>query len=238
MALSPFTETDIIAQVYSQYENDNSTWDATSAEYLTSRNYTKAAILRWEFLEGVRWGELVQKLSAAADGTKTLTAATYTYGCPTDMRLPPQTTDNEMVYVRTLDSSGNSILWQVVPVVQISQLDGSTTRFCYFTGNQKVGFTLNLNPNINLTTGDTISYEYLKRATYLTTITSSTEMSNPMYIVHYCLHRLYKNDGQLSEASEELQIAESLLQEMKAEGTYIFETASFGFGTASFGFGT
>lgn len=231
MALSPLTETNIIDLIYSDYENDNTTWDSTSAEYLTCRNYTKGAILRWEFLEGVRWPELVQKLSDAADGTKTLTAGTYAYTCPTDMRLPPRTTDNEMVYVRTLDSSSSSTLWQVIPLAQISRLDGSTTKFCYFTGNQTDGFTLNFNPNVVLTTGHTISYEYLKRATYFTTTSSSTEMSNPMFIVHYCLHRLYKNDGQLSEASEELQIAESMLQEMKAEATYIFEDESYGFGT-------
>lgn len=228
MALAPLTESDLIDQIYSSYEGDNDTWSSTSAEYLTARNYCKAAIIRWEFLEGIQWPELFTTLTAAADGTKTTTAGTTAYGCPTDMRIPPRPGQ----FVRVV-SGGTSGSFQVIPLSKVEQFDNSSARFCYFTGNQKLGFTLNFNPNITLVTGDTIKYEYYRRATYFTATTSTTEMSNPFYIVHYCLHRFYKNDGLLSEASEELQIAESMLQEMKSDATNVQEDEdrAIGFGT-------
>lgn len=230
MALTPLTETNIIDQIYSDYENDSTTWDSSDSEYLTARRYCKAAIIRWEYLEGTHWPELFTKSSAASDGTLTTTAGTYTYTCPTDMRIPPKPED----YVRLTNSTGTIATYLVVPLAKVSQLDSSSDNFCYFTGNPKLGFTLNLNPNVAVTTGSTIKYEYYRNATYFTTTTSTTEMSNPMFIVHYALHRLYKNDGLISESREELQIAENILQEMKSDAQVIdtdsLSSASTGFG--------
>ncbi len=230
MALAPLTESDLIDQIYSDYEGDATTWGSTSAEYLTARRYAKAAIIRWEFTEGVNWPELWVSLSAASDGTKTTTAGTWAYSCPTNMRLPPQPDQ----YVRLVDAGGTSSYYKVIPLTKVEQMDNSTERFCYFTGNQKNGFTLNINSNITLTTGLTIKYEYYKRATYLTATTSTTEMSNPFFIVHYCLHRFYKNDGLLAESQEELQIAENLLSEMKTDAFSVITdevAGDYGFGT-------
>jgi len=209
LALTPLTEADIIELIYSDYENDNETWDATSAEYYTARNFCKAAIIRWEYLEGTEWPELFTKSADATDGTLTITSGTYTYTCPTNMRRPPKPHED---YVRI----GGDI-YIVVPSSKVGQLDDSSYRFCYFTGNPKLGYTLNINPNLTLTTGQTITFEYYRNATYFTAATSTTEISNPMFIVHYALNRLYKNDGLLNEAREELQIAENLLQEMRSE---------------------
>lgn len=213
MAVAPITESEIIDQIYSAYENDSTSWSSTSAEYLTARRLCKAAILRWEYLEGTRWNELYTTLTDAADGTKTITAGTYTYGCPTNMHYPPQQTS----YVRLVTSSGSKTFLPVIPLSKVEQMGQSTDAFCYFTGNPKSGYTLNINPNLNLTTGDTINYEYWKNATYFTTTTSTTEMSNPFFIVHYVLWRLYKSDGLLNEAQEEFNTAEALLDQMKSE---------------------
>lgn len=212
MPLSPMDENSIIDLIYSDYENDSTTWVSTSAEYLTTRRYCKGAILRWEYLEGARWKELYTKLSAAVDGTKTITAGTYDYSCPTDMRIPPQPGN----YVRLINA-GNSSYYEVIPLSKVEQMDDASGKFCYFTGNLKIGFTLNINPEKTLATGDTIAYEYYRNATYFTAPTSVTEMSNPFYIVHYALSRLYKNDGLLNESREELQVSETLLAEMKSE---------------------
>lgn len=208
MTVAPLTESEIIDQIYSHYEVDDTTWSSSDAEYLTARRLCKAAIMRWEYLEGVRWNELWVTLTAAADGTKTTTAGTYTYGCPTDMRVPPKSED----YVRI-----NGEYFQVVPIVKVQQLKLSSEPFVYFTGNPKLGYTMNVNPNRTLTTGHVIEYEYYKNATYFTTGTSTTEMANPFFIVHDVLAKLYRGDGLLTESRDELQIAENLLQEMKAE---------------------
>jgi hypothetical protein len=229
MPLAPLTESDLIDQIYSDYENDNTTWASTSAEYLTVRRYCKGAILRWEYLEGTRWKELYTKLSAAADGTKTITAGTYTYGCPTDMRTPPQQGN----YVRLINA-GNSSYYEVLPLSKVEQMDDASGKFCYFTGNPELGFTLNINPEKTLATGDTIAYEYYRNATYFTATTSVTEMSNPFFIVHYALSRLYKNDGLLNESREELQVAETLLTEMKSDN---FDVITDGVSEDGTGFG-
>lgn len=230
MAVSPITESEIIDQIYSAYETDNTTWSSTSAEYLTARRLCKAAILRWEYLEGTRWNELYSILTDASDGTKTTTNGTSSYGCPTNMHYPPQPDS----YVRLVDSGGGKTFLTVVSLSKVEQLGSSTDHFCYFTGNPKDGFTLKINPNISLTTGNTINYEYWKNATYFTTTTSTTEMSNPFFIVHYVLWRLYKSDGLLNEASEEFNTAESLLDQMKAENFSVImddvDGSSEGFG--------
>lgn len=210
MAISPLTESEIIDQIYSTYEVDDTTWSSSDAEYLTARRLCKASIMRWEYLEGVRWNELFTTLTAAADGTKTTTAGTYTYGCPTDMRVPPQPED----YVRI-----NGEYYQVIPLSKVQQMKLSTDRFVYFTGSPKLGYTMNVNPNLTLTTSHVIEYEYYKTATYFTTPSSTTEMANPFFIVHDVLSKLYRGDGLLTESRDELQIAENLLQEMKAEAT-------------------
>lgn len=208
MTVAPLTESEVVDQIYSAYEVDNTTWSSSDAEYLTARRLCKAAIQRWEYLEGVRWNELYTTLTAAADGTKTTTAGTYTYTCPTDMRVPPKADD----YVRI-----NGEFFQVVPLVKVQQLIKSSDRFVYFTGNPKLGYTMNVNPNLTLVTGQVIEYEYYRNATYFTTTTSTTEMANPFFIVHDVLSKLYRGDGLLTESRDELQIAENLLQEMKAE---------------------
>lgn len=218
MTLAPLTESDLIDLIYSAYENDNSTWSSTSAEYLTARNLSKSAIMRWAYVEGGMWDELFTTLTAAADGTKTTTAGTYTYTAPTDMRIPPQPDD----YVRVENSAGASAYYRVIPLSKVQQLDDTSDHICWFTGNPKLGYTLNINSGVTLITGETILYEYYRNPTYLTTTTSTTEMTNPMFIVHYVLYRMYKSDGLLNEAREELQMAEDLLDEMKAMNTSVY----------------
>lgn len=223
--MSTLTESQIIEFIYNAYENDSDTWSATDTEYLTARNLCNMAIRRWEYLEGTKWTELYTKLSSAVDGTKTTTAGDYDVTCPTDMRIPPEVGK----YVRI-----GGVEYVIVHPTKIDQLEDITGKFCYFTGSQKTGFTLNINPNITLSTGDTISYEYVKSATYFTAPASTTEMSNPMFIVHSVLHNLYRSDGLLNESREELQVAENILQEMKAEAQDIDEDIlsgdTYGFG--------
>jgi len=217
MAVAPMDEADIIEQIYSAYENDDDTWSATTSEYLTARNFTTAAIKRWANLEGVNWDELFTKLADAGDGDKTVTADDYEYDCPTDMNLSPQPND----YVRIENSGGASSYFKVIPLVKVQQIDDISDKLCWITGNPKLGYVLNINSGVNLSTGDTIQYEYYRNPTYFTAIDSVTEMANPMFIVHHVLWRLYKNDGLLTEAREELQMAEDLLDEMKANNTEV-----------------
>jgi len=205
-------ETDIIEAIYAAYENDNDTWDSTSAEYLTARILANMAIKRWAKLEGVRWNELYKELADATDGDKTTLAGDASYGCPSDMMIPPQV--GEYVGI-------GGTTYVIEPISRLPQLKESETNFVYFVGNEKDGFDMKVNSNVNLTTGATISYGYWKKPTHLSTGTSENEMKDPMFIVHYVLSRFYKSDGLLTESNQEMQVAEGLLDQMRTENTEV-----------------
>lgn len=210
------TETQILGIVYTLYEGDTTGWTATSAEYLSGRVYANTAINRWEHYEQTNWRELWGTLTAAADGTKTLTAGTYSYICPSNMVKPAS-------YVRTVNSSGNSTYWDVVTPDRVPSLVKDTSyHYCYFTGNVKSNFYLNFNPLITLTTGNTINYEYYKTATTFTATTSTTEMTDPYFIVYFVLSRFYENDGS-DDASKAFQEAEARLEAMRTNNMIGYE---------------
>jgi len=207
------TEQEIINQVYALLEGDTENWDTTSDEYLAARVYCNAAINRWERLEGIRWRELFATLTDSAvglGGDKSLVAGTYSYNCPSDFKFV-------LGYVRTIDSSGNSTYYTVIPPERISKLDDTSTNWCYFTGNPKDGYDLHFNPDLTLTTGHTIAYEYYKAATTFTETSSVNEMADHYFIIYFVLSRFYENDGEDAKASKAFQEAEARLDQMKTE---------------------
>lgn len=219
------TENEIIDIVYSLYETDTEGWDTTSSEYLSARNYCNAAIARWEGYMNTTWNELWTKLEDAADGDDTITAGTYAYDCPTNFKRPGS-------WVRTGDTPQ---FWTVIQPPKSGSYDGTAEYVCWFTGNAKDGFDLNFNPEVTLTTGDTIAYEYYKTATQFTATTSTTEMSDPYFIVYYVLYRFLKNDGE--DFTDDANMSEDLLDNMRtANMTGLFgihdpvDTMSEGFG--------
>jgi len=226
MSLPVLTENSILNIVYALYEGDTTNWSITSAEYLSARIMANASINRWEFNDQTNWRELWVTLTAAADGTKTTTAGTYTYTCPTDMIRPAS-------WVRV-----DSTYWTVVSLLKVPSLVEDTSNWCYFTGSIKAGFKLNFNSNTTLPTGATIEYEYYKVATTFTAITSTTEMSDPYFIVYFVLSRLYESDGEDSKASKAFQEAEGRLEAMKTQNMLGLENIDDLIPDSSSGFGT
>ena len=206
--MAALTENDIIDIVYSLYGGDDADgWATTDDEYLVARKYANDAIFRWEFYDNTKWNELWTDLTSASDGTKTLTAGTWDYSCPSDMRYPAS-------WVRTIGVNSSSVtFWRVIPVEKSADYADSTDKVCWFTGSIKDGFTLNFNPKVTLTTGDTIKYEYYKQATTFSSSTDTTEMSDPYFIVYWILQRFLKNDGE--DNSQELQEADIRLEQMR-----------------------
>lgn len=218
MAKPALSEQSILNIVYSLYEGDTTNWGTTSDEYLAGRVYCNAAINRWEFYDQTNWRDLWTTLDdAASTVTKTVTAGTSSYECPDDFIKPSS-------YVRTEDSNGNQTYWDVVTIDKVPSFsDDDTYTYCYFTGNVKDGFTLNFNPNIDLTTGNTIRYEYYKTATQFDATTDTTEMSDPYFMVYFVLSRLYENDGEDGRASKAFQEAEARLEAMRTNNMLGYE---------------
>jgi len=210
--MAALTEQEIINIIYSLYETDTTNWAVTDEEYLAARKWCNIAISRWEYYDNTAWSELWTTLAAAADGTKTLTAATYTYACPTNMVKPS-------TYVRT---GAGKQYWKVIKPKQVGDYALSDDYVCWFTGSIKAGFTLNFNSRLTLTTGHAIEYEYYKAASAFTAITSTTEMSDPYFIVYFVLARFLKNDGE--DNVEELQEADDRLETMRVANMSGFGT--------------
>lgn len=200
--MATLSEQDILNIVYALKEGDDDGWDTASEEYLSGRKYCNAAIARWKHYDNTKWDELWTTLTAAADGEKT-TDGTNVYDCPTNFESPSS-------WVRVGDT-----LWQVVPAKRLAELFNSDDHFCYFTGSDKAGHKLNFNPRITMSNGETIEYEYYKSPTTFTATTSTTEMSNPYFIVYSVLAQFIKNDGE--DNIQELQQADEYLEQMKID---------------------
>lgn len=206
--MAALPEQEILNIVYSLYETDDENWDTTSSEYLSARVFANDAINKWRGYKNTEWKTLWTNLDDAADGDKTTTAGDYSYDCPTNFLKPSS-------WVRTEDSGGGFTLWKVISPHKIANLDTNEEYFCYFTGSEKTGFDLHFNPNKDLTTGDTIHYEYYKTPTKFTATTSTTEVPDPYFIVYYVVYRLLKNDGE--DYREEKEQWMSLLDNMETE---------------------
>lgn len=197
-----------ISYLNTLYEADSTAPTSGDEDYSVWTDLANIAIDLWENEEGVLWNELFTTLDdAASTVTKTVTAGTYDYTCPTDFSF--LTGKVRLVGA----SSGNSTYFTVIKPEEVQLYDDTTDNWCYFTGNLSAGYTLHFNPNITLTTGDTIKYEYYKKATALSSGSDKFEMSDPMFAVFYALSELKKEEGDTSAAT----IATQKLEGMKTK---------------------
>jgi len=197
------TEQELIDQIYGLYEGDNDLWDTTSEEYLVARRYLNAGVNRWRYYERTDWKELFTNLSDASTGSTASVASTFSYSAPDDFVRPTS-------YVKI-----GTVLFKTIKPAQaiIHQADKSTDPWCYFYGNAKTGFSLQINPLYAIEAGKTISYSYYRTPTQFAATTDVTEMEDPYFLVYYTLHRLYKNDSEGFQ--DEFVNAESRLEQMR-----------------------
>lgn len=195
---------DAIGLINTLYELDSDPPTSGEEDYTVWTGLLNIAKNIWETEEGVLWEELFVKLADAATGTKTTTAGTYSYSCPTDLIFPAS------AYVWT-GSGTNKTPYKIIPIEKLQIYENDTGNWCYFIRGASP--TLNFNPNITLATGDTISYNYYKHATKLTTGTDKLEMSDPMAAVFYAVGELKKEEGD----SSALQTLTQKIEAMKTK---------------------
>lgn len=206
MALTPLTENDIINNAYYLLEQDPTVWETDSDEYLTARGLANIGINRWAKYDNTTWRDLWVTNAASSDGVKTTTTA-LSYAAPTNMARPCS-------FVRLTDSSDNVVIYDVVPIERVASLAESTANFVYFSGNpDKDGFTLHFNPNLTITAGQTIDYEYYKKPTLFTATSSTTEMSDP-YFLSYFIASHMSDEGIDPDL---MNMAEARLEQMRVE---------------------
>lgn len=204
-----FTESTLQDYVHSMYEGDTNTPGATDDDYLTRRKYINMGIGFWENWRGTRWNELYTTLTAASDGTKTTTASMTQASCPTDLV-------DTLGFVQIVTASNNADNY-----IQINQDEsqvyiraGSGTKLYYLTGTPG-SYKINFNPAI-ASSGLTIDYPYYKRATLITATSDTPVPSDHMFLVHYVLHWLYKEENP-GMSREHFDIATNMLNSMKLQ---------------------
>jgi len=202
MAAIISTLSDFISYVNTLYEVDATPPTEGDEDYTTWTALGNIAVSLWEYEEGMLWKELFVKLADAADGDTTTAAADYSYDVPTDFKFPASG------YV-WLGTGTNKTALKVIKQEDVQLHENDSGNWCYFLMDASP--TLEINPNLTVSAGYTISYNYYKHATKLTAAASVFEMSDPMFAVYYALAELKKDEGDTLAAS----IATQKLEAMK-----------------------
>lgn len=199
------TEQQIINSTFYLLEKDSDVWATTDDEYATARGLLNVGVRRWEHYDNTTWRELWTTLDDASDGTKTTTADTYDYSCPSDFRRPGS-------YVRIAGSTSSNY-YRVLPLEEVQKHWNNSDQWCYFTGNPADGYTLHFNPRLTLTTGQTIKYEYYKAASTTSAASDTVDMSDPTYLSYFIAAHMSESTDNVDNVF--FTISEGLLDQMK-----------------------
>jgi hypothetical protein len=206
MAVVISTVSQAITYLNTLYNFSSTPPSSGEEEYEVWLSLFNVAVNLWE--REAFWKELYVELADAADGDKTTVADTYEYDTPTDFRF------HVGGYVWLGDDINKSAYQVIKPTEKPLHLN-DTGRWCYFLNG-----TLYFNPNLPITGGATINYEYYKTATVLTTGTDVFEMSDPMFAVYFALAELKKDEGDVSAAQITTQKLNKMIDENDAVGWF------------------
>jgi hypothetical protein len=187
------TEQDIILQAFYLSEQDTDVWQDDSDEYELARGILHNGISRWETYDNTKWRDLL----TVSDDTPLTTDHSY---------VTPSTFLDAGSWVRTGDS-----FWTIVPPENIAKYSNSQERYCYFLGDKKNGYTLNFNPNLEMSAGDLIKYEFYRKALRTEDPDDEVEMSDPMFLSYFIAAHL----GEDGMNYDFFDIAEERLKQMK-----------------------
>jgi hypothetical protein len=181
-------------------------------DYEVWKDLLNAAINIWEKEEGILWKQLFVNVTSASTGDKA-TDGGNSYSLPSDFVFP------NSAYV-WLGTGTTKLAYKVIRIEDKQLYENDSGDWCYFTGT-----TLEFNPNITIDSGSTINYSYYKKATALSTSSSTFEMTDPMFAVYYALSELKKEEGDTSA----LTIATQKLDAMKTINSMTSEHQDNGF---------
>lgn len=202
MAETIQTLDDAIAYINTIFNTSSTPPTSGEEDYLVWTSFINIAINVWE--QEDYWRELYTKLSAAPDGVKTTTQGVYSYATPTLFKFPA------VGFIWTGDGT-NKTAYKIIKPQDKQLYENNSDKWCYFLVNGSP--TLEFNPNCPLNTGDTINYEYYKKATKLVNGSDVFEMNDPMFAVYFTLAELTKEEGNTSY----VQMMGQKLEEMSVQ---------------------
>lgn len=194
------TLTQAVTKLNTLLELDSTAPSSGEEDFSVWTDLLNTGVNIWENEEGMLWKELFVKLADAPDGDKTTTTAT-TYTVPALFRFP----NSGFVWLGT---GTNKTAYKVVKQEEIQLYENNKGNWCYFLMDGTP--TLEFNPNLAITSGQTISYNYYKFASALSTGTDTFDMSDPMFAVYYALSELTKEEGNAQSLSISTQKLEAM----------------------------
>ena len=193
--------TGAISKLNTLYNGSSTPPSSGEEDYLVWTDLLNIGINIWEGEEGMLWRQLFVKLADAPDGDKT-TDGSNSYDCPSLFKFP----NSSVVWLGT---GTNKTSYKVIKQEDIQLYENNRGNWCYFLMDGTP--TLEFNPNITIASGQTISYNYYKYASSLSSGSDLFDMSDPMFSVFYALSELKKEEGDTSA----LTIATQKLDAMK-----------------------
>ncbi len=191
------------------YEQDNDVPEATSTDYLVRRSIINMGIGFWEGFERTEWENLWTTLADDYTGADRTVATNDTQSdCPTSLvRIG--------AYIR-LTSGTSVVLYKRKTASEAAELiaNGSTAKFFWLSGKPnayKINWSAAIPAEYN---GYSINYSFYKKATQITATTDVPDAPDSMFLVHYLLSWLYKDDDG-GKSREQLDIANELVSAMK-----------------------
>lgn len=207
----------IFQAYYSLFRADSDVPTSADDEYTVGLRLANEAVNRWRVYDNTYWKELfATSQDNSTGGVVTITTGTKTYAAPTAFAEAGG-------FVRILDGNGNVVDRYPIIEPHEKQFRTDQSKFAYFTGNNAVGFTLNLNPApTSATNGFSILYDYYKKPTEFTTGTDVTEMADPYFIVHRMLAQQFRaaRNPYYSSAKQDAEDSLRQMQLINNSGTW------------------
>jgi hypothetical protein len=214
------TVTNAIDYLNTLYNFSSTAPTSGEEEYSVWVSLFNVAINLWE--KEAMWKELFVKLADATDGDKTTIANTFEYDTPTNFRFHA----GGFIW---LGSNTNKEAYQVIKPTELTLHANDIGMWCYFLNGH-----LYFNPNLTITGGKTINYEYYKKASAVSTGTDTFDMSDPMFAVYFALAELKKDEGDATAAQIATQKLTNMVDENDAVGWFqsdsLQNTTESGFG--------
>ena len=185
------TEEQAVQIVYRRWQNSTDYPSSSEEDYELIRGALNDGIEAWGGRakeEAIKWRELFVNLSDASTGTKTTTANDSTYSMPTDF-------ESISSWVKITDSDGQSVYYTYKKQDDVIRAlkENASDRFFYITGNDGIGYTLNINP-APTSTGNTIEYSYYKKPSLLDETTDTIDVSKPYFAIYFALSVLNEEE--------------------------------------------
>ncbi len=190
-------EQTIITNAFYLSELDVDVWEDGDDEYELARGFLNLGISRWESYENTLWRELLTHNSDGDGDTETVTD-THQYDCASNFMYPGG-------WVRT-----NQRVWTVIKPEKVSNHISDPSNWCYFLGDESNGFTLNFNPLTTINGGETITYDYYRKALRTSDPANEVEMADPYFLSYFIAAHL----GEDGIDRDMFTIAETRLDQM------------------------